>query len=180
MGQSDMDKLQHNFLGEMIGGNINMNNMMRTNFFAGENFYYSSPKHSASSSFPGKIMNEKYANKVQSSNDIWDNAKKNISLEEADNNSERKESRKKYAGARKKKYGKKKKPGPIVEDVEMTEINVEDRVKEISLQREIAKEQEYQDMMNMIYNNPEYFEQYHAGLQYQPDLHQQAAEVVID
>merc|ERR1719411_1336678 len=37
-------------------------------------------------------------------------------------------------------------------------------------------------MMNMIYNNPEYFEQYHAGLKYQPDLHQQAAEceVVID
>merc|ERR1711971_427619 len=40
----------------------------------------------------------------------------------------------------------------------MTDICVEDRVKEISLQREIAKEQEYQDMMNMIYNNPEYFE----------------------
>merc|ERR1712102_141304 len=116
-----MDKLQQNFPGEISVGNINM---MRTNFFAGENFYYSSPKHSASSSFPGKIMNENYANKVQSSNDIWDNAKKNISLEEADNNSERKESRKK-------KYGKKK-PGPIVEDVEMTEICVEDRVKEIS------------------------------------------------
>merc|ERR1712029_742781 len=126
-------------------------------------------------------MNENYANKVQSSNDILDNAKKSISLEEADNNSERKESRKKYAGARKKKYGKMKRC-PIVEDVEMTEICVEDRVKEISLQREIAKEQEYQDMMNMIYNNPEYFEQYHASLQYQPDLHQQAAEfeVVID
>merc|ERR1712147_422959 len=130
---------------------------MRTNFFVGENFYYPSQKHSASSPFPGKIM------------------KKNFSLEEAEINSERKESRKKYAGAKKKKYGKKK-PGPIVEDVEMTEINVEDRVKEISLQREIAKEQEYQDMMNMIYNNPEYFEKYHAGLQYQPDLHQQAAE----
>ena len=179
--QSDMDKLQQNFPGEMSGGNINMNNMMRTNFFAGENFYYSSQKHYASSPFPGKIMNENYANKVQSSNDIWDNAKKNFSLEEAEINSERKESRKKYAGARKKKYGKKK-PGPIVEDVEMTEICVEDRVKEISLQREIAKEQEYQDMMNMIYNNPEYFEQYHTSLQYQPDLHQQAAEceVVID
>merc|ERR1712072_1270961 len=171
--QSDMDKLQQNFPGEMIGGNINMNNMMRTNFFAGENFYYSSQKFSASSSFRGKIMNENYANKVQSSNDIWDNAKKNFSLEEAEINSKRKESRKKYG---------KKKPGQIVEDVEMTEICVEDRVKEISLQREIAKEQEYQDMMNMIYNNPEYFEKYHTGLQYQPDLHQQAAEcqVVID
>merc|ERR1711997_663496 len=164
----------------MSGGNINMN-MMRTNFFAGENFYYSSPKHCASSSFPGKIMNQNYANKVQSSKDIWDNAKKSFALEEANDNSERKESRKKYAGARKKKYGKKK-PGPILEDVEMTEVCVEDRVKEISLQREIAKEQEYQDMMNMIYSNPEYFEKYHSSLQYQPGLHQQASEceVVID
>jgi len=177
--QSDMDKLQHNFPGEMCGGNINMN-MMRTNFFAGENFYYSSPKPSASSPFTGKIMNENYANKAQSSNEIWDNAKKSFALEEATDISERKESRKKYAGARKKKYGKKK-PGPIAEDVEMTEVCVEDRVKEISLQGEIAKEQEYQDMMNMLYNNPEYFEQYHAGLQYQPALHQAAeCEVVID
>jgi len=124
-------------------------------------------------------MNENYANKAQSSNEMWDNAKKSFALEEA-NISERKESRKKYAGARKKKYGKKK-PGPIVEDVEMTEVCVEDRVKEISLQGEIAKEQEYQDMMNMLYNNPEYFEQYHAGLQYQPALHQTAeCQVVID
>jgi len=154
-------------------------NMIRTNFFAGENFYYSSPKHSASSP-TGKIMNENYANKAQSSNEMWDNnAKKSFALEEA-NICERKESRKKYAGARKKKYGKKK-PGPIVEDVEMTEVCVEDRVKEISLQGEIAKEQEYQDMMNMLYNNPEYFEQYHAGLQYQPALHQAAeCQVVID
>jgi len=124
-------------------------------------------------------MNENYANKAQSSNEMWDNAKKSFALEEADI-CERKESRKKYAGARKKKYGKKK-PGPIAEDVEMTEVCVEDRVKEISLQGEIAKEQEYQDMMNMLYNNPEYFEQYHAGLQYQPALHPAAeCEVVID
>jgi len=177
--QSDMDKLQHNFPGEMCGGNINMN-MMRTNFFAGENFYYSSPKPSASSPFTGKIMNENYANKAQSSNEIWDNAKKSFALEEATDISEKKESRKKYAGARKKKYGKKK-PGPIAEDVEMTEVCVEDRVKEISLQGEIAKEQEYQDMMNMLYNNPEYFEQYQTGLQYQPALHPAAeCEVVID
>merc|ERR1712072_1651168 len=108
--QSDMDKLQQNFPGEMIGGNINMNNMMRTNFFAGENFYYSSQKFSASSSFRGKIMNENYANKVQSSNDIWDNAKKNFSLEEAEINSKRNNQEKNMRGARKKKYGKKK-PG---------------------------------------------------------------------
>merc|ERR1712184_41344 len=87
---------------------------------------------------------------------------------------------KKYAEARKKKYGKKK-PGPIVEDVEMIVVSDEVRVKEINLQSEIAKEQEYQDMMNMIYNNPEYFEQHQQSLQYQPDLHQATqCEVVID
>merc|ERR550532_1604159 len=63
----------------------------------------------------------------------------------------------------------------------MIEVSDEDRVKEINLQSEIAKEQEYQDMMNMIYNNPEYFEQHQQSLQYQPDLHQATqCEVVID
>merc|ERR1719443_1468985 len=66
----------------------------------------------------------------------------------------------------------KKKPGPIMEDVEMIEVSTEDRVKEINLQSEIAKEQEYQDMMNKIYNDPEYFEQHYQSLVYQPALHQ--------
>ena len=36
-------------------------------------------------------------------------------------------------------------------------------------------------MMNMIYNNPEYFEQHQQSLQYQSDLHQATqCEVVID
>ena len=165
----------------MIGGNINMN-MMRTSFYAGENFYYSSPPtHSASSPLSGKIMNENYANKAQSSGEIPDNAKKSISTEEG-SHSERKESRRKYAEVRKKKYGKKK-PGPIMEDVEMIEVSTEDRVKEINLQSEIAKEQEYQDMMNKIYNDPDYFEQHYQSLEYQPALHQAPGpqcEVVID
>jgi len=162
-----------------MSGNINMN-MMTTSFFAGQNFYYSSPtQYSASSPLTGKIMNENYANKAQSSGETLDNAKKSISPEQGPHNTERKESRKKYAEARKKKYGKKK--PIIVEDVDMIEVSEEDRVKEINLQSEIAKEQEYQDMMNMIYNNPEYFEQHHQSLQYQPDLHQATqCEVVID
>jgi len=175
-----MDKLHGNNFPGAMSGNINVN-MMRTNFFAGQNFYYSSPtQYSASSPLAGKIMNENYANKAQSSGETLDNAKKSISPEQGPHNTERKESRKKYAEARKKKYGKKK-PGPIVEDVEMIEVSDEDRVKEINLQSEIAKEQEYQDMMNMIYNNPEYFEQHQQSLQYQPDLHQATqCEVVID
>merc|ERR1712110_1253541 len=178
--QSDMDKLHGNNFPGAMSGNIDVN-MMRTSFFAGQNFYYSSPtQYSASSPLAGKIMNENYANKAQSSGETLDNAKKSISPEQGPHNTERKESRKKYAEARKKKYGKKK-PGPIVEDVEMIEVSDEDRIKEINLQSEIAKEQEYQDMMNMIYNNPEYFEQHHQSLQYQPDLHQATqCEVVID
>jgi len=177
--QSDMDKLHGNNFPGAMSGNINMN-MMTTNFFAGQNFYYSSPtQYSASSPLAGKIMNENYANKAQSSGETLDNAKKSISPEQGPHNTERKESRKKYAEARKKKYGKKK--PIIVEDVDMIEVSEEDRVKEINLQSEIAKEQEYQDMMNMIYNNPEYFEQHHQSLQYQPDLHQATqCEVVID
>lgn len=179
--QSDMDKLHgNNFPGAMIGGNINMN-MMRTSFFAGANFYYSNPTQSASSPLSGKIMNENYANNAQSSGEIMDNAKKSISTEQGPNG-ERKDSRKKYAEVRKKKYGKKK-PGPIMEDVEMIEVSTEDRVKEINLQSEIAKEQEYQDMMNKIYNDPEYFEQHYQSLEYQPALHQAPGpqcEVVID
>ena len=177
--QSDMDKLHGNNFPGAMNGNINMN-MMTTSFFAGQNFYYSSPtQYSASSPLAGKIMNENYANKAQSSGETLDNAKKSISPEQGPHNTERKESRKKYAEARKKKYGKKK--PIIVEDVEMIEVSDEDRVKEINLQSEIAKEQEYQDMMNMIYNNPEYFEQHHQSLQYQPDLHQATqCEVVID
>ena len=178
--QSDMDKLHGNNFPGAMSGNINVN-MMRTSFFSGQNFYYSSPtQYSASSPLAGKIMNENYANKAQSSGETLDNAKKSISPEQGPHNNERKESRKKYAEARKKKYGKKK-PGPIVEDVEMIEVSDEDRVKEINLQSEIAKEQEYQDTMNMIYNNPEYFEQHQQSLQYQPDLHQATqCEVVID
>jgi len=174
-----MDKLHGNNFPGAMSGNINMS-MMTTSFFAGQNFYYSSPtQYSASSPLAGKIMNENYANKAQSSGETLDNAKKSISPEQGPHNTERKESRKKYAEARKKKYGKKK--PIIVEDVDMIEVSEEDRVKEINLQSEIAKEQEYQDMMNMIYNNPEYFEQHQQSLQYQPDLHQATqCEVVID
>merc|ERR1711941_11363 len=79
--------------------------------------------------------------------------------------------KKKYVETRRKKYGKKK-PEPIVEDVEMTEDTVEDRVKESDLQTEITREQEYQDMINMLYNNPELWEQHHQSLQHQPAPHQ--------
>merc|ERR1712048_1065325 len=45
------------------------------------------------------------------------------------------------------------------------------RRKSLNLQAEIEKEQEYQDQMNMIYNNPNYFDQYSSDLLYRPEFH---------
>ena len=48
----------------------------------------------------------------------------------------------------------------------------------VGKQTEVTKEQEYQDMINMLYNNPELWEQHHQSLQHQPALHQ--CESVMD
>jgi len=174
--QSDMEKLHGNNFPGAMSGNINTMNvtMMRSNYYSGDNYYYTSPVTPASSPYSGKIMNVNYAYNVHNnSGEIVDNAEKSFSLKKAAT-SERKESKKKYVETRRKKYGKKK-PEPIVEDVVMTEV--EDRVKEINLQTEITKEQEYQDMINMLYNNPELWEQHHQSLQHQPALHQCDSEM---
>jgi len=169
--QSDMEKLHGNNFPGAMSGNINTMNvtMMGSHYYSGDNYYYTSPVTPASSPYSGKIMNVNYAYNVHNnSGEIVDNAEKSFSLKKAAT-SERKESKKKYVETRRKKYGKKK-PEPIVEDVVMTEV--EDRVKESNLQTEVTKEQEYQDMINMLYNNPELWEQHHQSLQHQPALHQ--------
>jgi len=173
--QSDMEKLHGNNFPGAMSGNINTMNvtMMGSNYYSGDNYYYTSPVTPASS-YSGEIMNVNYAYSVHNnSGEIVDNAEKSFSLKKAAK-SERKESKKKYVETRRKKYGKKK-PEPIVEDVEMTEV--EDRVKESNLQTEVTKEQEYQDMINMLYNNPELWEQHHQSLQHQPALHQCDSEM---
>jgi len=174
--QSDMEKLHGNNFPGAMSGNINTMNvtMMGSDYYSGDNYYYTSPVTPASSPYSGKIMNVNYAYNVHNnSGEIVDNAEKSFSLKKAAT-SERKESKKKYVETRRKKYGKKK-PEPIVEDVEMTEV--EDRVKESNLQTEVTKEQEYQDMINMLYNNPELWEQHHQSLQHQPALHQCDSEM---
>jgi len=176
--QSDMEKLHGNNFPGAMSGNINTMNvtMMGSDYYSGDNYYYTSPVTPASSPYSGKIMNVNYAYNVHNnSGEIVDNAEKSFSLEKAAK-SERKESKKKYVETRRKKYGKKK-PEPIVEDVEMTEDTAEDRVKESNLQTEITREQEYQDMINMLYNNPELWEQHHQSLQHQPALHQCDSEM---
>jgi len=62
------------------------------------------------------------------------------------------------------------------EDIKVTAMDLdedseEDRRRSLNLQREIEKEQEYQDQINMIYNSPSYFDQYSNDLQYQPGFH---------
>merc|ERR1711915_390898 len=47
----------------------------------------------------------------------------------------------------------------------------EEKKKSVDLQKEIEKEQEYQNQMNMIYNCPIYFEQYSNDLEYQEEYH---------
>ena len=55
--------------------------------------------------------------------------------------------------------------------METDEESDEDRNRELMLQREIEREQEYQNQMNMIYNNPEYFQQHFNHLEYREEFH---------
>merc|ERR1712226_1808637 len=55
--------------------------------------------------------------------------------------------------------------------MDLEEDTEEDRRKSLDLQAEIEKEQEYQDQMNLIYNCPEYFDQYSSDLLYRPECH---------
>merc|ERR1712165_601812 len=55
--------------------------------------------------------------------------------------------------------------------MDLEEDSEDDVRRSLDLQKEIDKEQEYQNQMNMIYNSPNYFEQYSADLQYQSGLH---------
>merc|ERR1712001_352158 len=55
--------------------------------------------------------------------------------------------------------------------MDLDEDSEEDRRKSLNLQAEIEKKQEYQNQMNMIYNNPNYFDQYSSDLLYRPEFH---------
>jgi len=60
--------------------------------------------------------------------------------------------------------------------METDEETDEDRNKELMLQQEIEKEQEYQNQMNLLYNSPEYFQQHYNQLQYQEEFHHLSQE----
>merc|ERR1712154_618345 len=65
--------------------------------------------------------------------------------------------------------------------MDLDEDSEEDRRKSLNLQAEIEKEQEYQNQMNLIYNSPNYFDQYSSDLLYRPECHNpQADQLILD
>merc|ERR1712241_907823 len=60
-----------------------------------------------------------------------------------------------------------------VVSMDLDEDSEEDRRKSLNLQADIEKEQEYQNQMNLIYNSPDYFDQYSSDLLYRPECHNQ-------
>jgi len=63
--------------------------------------------------------------------------------------------------------------------MDLDEDTVEDRRKSLDLQAEIEKEQEYQDQMNLIYNCPNYFDQYSSDLLYRPECHNLQPQIML-
>jgi len=57
--------------------------------------------------------------------------------------------------------------------MDLDEDTEEDKRKSLNLQADIEKEQEYQNQMNLIYNSPDYFDQYSSDLLYRPECHNQ-------
>merc|ERR1712045_870900 len=68
-----------------------------------------------------------------------------------------------------------------VVSMDLDEDSEEDRRKSLNLQAEIEKEQEYQNQMNLIYNSPNYFDQYSSDLLYRPECHNpQQDQLILD
>merc|ERR1712183_830261 len=57
--------------------------------------------------------------------------------------------------------------------MDLDEDTEEDKRKSLNLQADIEKEQEKQNQMNLIYNSPDYFDQYSSDLLYRPECHNQ-------
>jgi len=65
--------------------------------------------------------------------------------------------------------------------MDLDEDSEDDRRKSLDLQAEIEKEQEYQNQMNLIYNCPDYFDQYSSHLLYRPECHNlQQDQLILD
>jgi len=152
---------------ELQNNQTYINKNLKTEFvknLLGENYYYSSST-TPSCSNEG-TFNENYA--------------KQTNMKEQKN--EGKKFKKCIKSSKSKPRGKSSKKPSIVQ-MELEEDTIQDKMKFLNLQQEIEKEQEYQNQINMIYNNPEYFEHYSNHLEYQQELHhfvQDDQQVILD
>jgi len=154
---------------ELQNNQTYINKNLKTEFvknLLGENYYYSSST-TPSCSNEG-TFNENYA--------------KQTNMKEQKN--EGKKFKKCIKSSKSKPRGKSsKKPSIVPMSMELEEDTIQDKMKFLNLQQEIEKEQEYQNQINMIYNNPEYFEHYSNHLEYQQELHhfvQDDQQVILD
>jgi len=154
---------------ELQKNHSNINKNLRTEFvnnFLGENYYYSSS--TTPSCVSEGTFNENYAKQ------------KNMKEHKLDG----KYCKKTINSSKSKPRGKSsKKPASTITPMDLEDDTVEDKMKFLNLQQEIEKEQEYQNQINMIYNNPEYFEHYSNHLEYQQELHhivQGDQQVILD
>jgi len=130
----------------------------------GQNYYYSSSSTPSCSS--EGTFNENYAKQTIMKDQKVDGKK----------------FKKCNKSSKSKPRGKSCKKQSIV-PMELEEDTMEDKLRFLNLQQEIEKEQEYQNQINMIYNNPEYFEHYSNHLEYQQELHhfvQDDQQVILD
>jgi len=152
---------------ELQNNHTNINKNLRTDFvknLLGENYYYSSSTATSCSS--EGTFNENYAKKT------------NMKEQKVDG----KKFKKCIKSSKSKPRGKSSKK-PLIVPMDLEEDTIEDKMRFLNLQQEIEKEQEYQNQINMIYNNPEYFEQYSNHLEYQQELHhcvQDDQQVILD
>ena len=157
---------------DLEAGNVNaVNANLKPNlasYLAGENFYYNSPPTASSRVSYGDIVNENYAKATLGSEQKEENIDNAKFYSSTKSSALSKKDRK---DKRKKKYGNTKvqKPKHITaEDVEMEEETEGDKLKALRLQREIAREQEYQAAINAIYNSPALLGRHAATLGHQP------------
>lgn len=121
--------------------------------YLGDNVYYNSTFHPQSHD-PSRVMNKNYAQNFPQTENFHTlpHPQKNQTF-----------SKKSKMSRRNKHESRKILTTKHIETDSTENIGI--------LSAELEREQEYQDQMNMIYNDPQYLEKYCHQLQYQPELH---------
>ena len=117
--------------------------------YLGDNVYYNSTFQSSSHD-PSRVMNKNYAQNYPQTENFHPQ---------------------KYQSFNKKSKFSKRNKHESRKILTTKHIEIDSNENTGILSAEIEREQEYQDQMNMIYNDPQYLEKYCNQLQYQPELH---------